>query len=158
MAVGADQIEQIIRDSIQNFGTTQTATNVGTVIDVGDGIAHVYGLQAALANELVEFSGIIDPHTGQPVLGIASNLSEDTVGVVVMGPYEDITEGTQVQTTGRIIEVPVGDALLGRIVDSLGRPIDGKGPVQTEKFRPVERLAPGVVVRLPVNTPWQTGN
>jgi F-type H+-transporting ATPase subunit alpha len=157
MAVGADQIEQIIRDSIQNFGATQTATNVGTVIDVGDGIAHVYGLQAALANELVEFSGIIDPTTGQPVLGIASNLSEDTVGVVVMGPYQDITEGTQVQTTGRIIEVPVGDALLGRVVDTLGRPMDGKGELNTTETRPVERLAPGVVDRSPVDTPVQTG-
>ncbi|HEY8687153.1 MAG TPA: F0F1 ATP synthase subunit alpha, partial [Chloroflexota bacterium] len=141
MAVGADQIEQIIRDSIENFGTTQTATNVGTVIDVGDGIAHVYGLQAAVANELVEFAGIIDPTTGQPVLGIASNLGEDTVGVVVMGPYEDITEGTQVQTTGRIVEVPVGDALLGRVVDTLGRPIDGKGDLNTTESRPVERIA-----------------
>jgi F-type H+-transporting ATPase subunit alpha len=157
MAVGADQIEQIIRDSIQNFGATQTATNVGTVIDVGDGIAHVYGLQAALANELVEFSGIIDPTTGQPVLGIASNLGEDTVGVVVMGPYQDITEGTQVQTTGRIIEVPVGDALLGRVVDTLGRPMDGKGELNTTETRPVERLAPGVVDRSPVDTPVQTG-
>jgi F-type H+/Na+-transporting ATPase subunit alpha len=157
MAVGADQIEQIIRDSIEHFGTTQTATNVGTVIDVGDGIAHVYGLQAALANELVEFAGIIDPTTGQPVLGIASNLGEDTVGVVVMGPYEDITEGTQVQTTGRIVEVPVGDALLGRVVDTLGRPIDGKGDLDTTETRPVERIAPGVVDRSPVDTPVQTG-
>jgi F-type H+-transporting ATPase subunit alpha len=157
MAVGADQIERIIRDSIQNFGATQAATNVGTVIDVGDGIAHVYGLQGALANELVEFSGIIDPTTGQPVLGIASNLSEDTVGVVVMGPYEDITEGTQVQTTGRIIEVPVGDALLGRVVDTLGRPMDGKGDLNTTDTRPVERVAPGVVARSPVDTPVQTG-
>ncbi len=157
MAVGADQIEQIIRDSIENFGTTQTATNVGTVIDVGDGIAHVYGLQAAVANELVEFAGIIDPTTGQPVLGIASNLGEDTVGVVVMGPYEDITEGTQVQTTGRIVEVPVGDALLGRVVDTLGRPIDGQGDLSTTESRPVERIAPGVVERSPVDTPVQTG-
>ena len=157
MAVGADQIERIIRDSIQNFGAPQAATNVGTVIDVGDGIAHVYGLQGALANELVEFSGIIDPTTGQPVLGIASNLSEDTVGVVVMGPYEDITEGTQVQTTGRIIEVPVGDALLGRVVDTLGRPMDGKGDLNTTDSRPVERVAPGVVARSPVDTPVQTG-
>ncbi len=157
MAVGADQIEQIIRDSIKNFGTAQTETNVGTVIDVGDGIAHVYGLQAALANELVEFSGIIDPTTGQPVLGIASNLAEDTVGVVVMGPYEDITEGTQVRTTGRIVEVPVGDALLGRVVDTLGRPIDGKGDLNTTETRPVERIAPGVVDRSPVDTPVQTG-
>jgi len=103
MAVGADQIEQIIRQHIQNFTETSAATNVGTVIDVGDGIAHVYGLQGALANELVEFVGITDPTTGQPVMGIASNLAEDTVGAVVVGPYEAITEGTQVRTTGRIV-------------------------------------------------------
>jgi F-type H+-transporting ATPase subunit alpha len=157
MAVGADQIEQIIREQIQHFGRTATATNVGTVIDVGDGIAHVYGLQGALFNELVEFVGITDEATGEPVMGIASNLGEDSVGVVVVGPYENITEGTQVQSTGRIVEVPVGDALIGRVVDPLGRPIDGKGPVNTTKMRPIERLAPGVVVRSPVNTPVQTG-
>ena len=157
MAVAADQIEQIIRGQIEEFGGTVTATNVGTVIDIGDGIAHVYGLQGALFNELIEFKGIIDPTTGQPVLGIASNLSEDSVGVVVLGPYEDIVEGTQVQSTGRIVEVPVGDALLGRVVDPLGRPIDGKGPISATGTRPVERLAPGVVARSPVNTPVQTG-
>ncbi len=157
MAVGADQIEQILRQQIESFGTTTTATNVGTVIDVGDGIAHVYGLEGALFNELVRFEGVIDPATGQPVLGIASNLAEDTVGVVVLGPYEDITEGTQVQSTGNVVEVPVGDALLGRVVDALGRPVDGKGPVETTRTRPVERVAPGVVERSPVNVPVQTG-
>jgi F-type H+/Na+-transporting ATPase subunit alpha len=157
MAVGADQIEEIIRQHIRSFGDTAAARNVGTVIDVGDGIAHVYGLQGVRYNELVEFKGVTDENTGGPVLGIAQNLGEDSVGVVVMGPYEDITEGTEVQSTGRIVEVPVGDNLLGRIVDPLGRPIDAKGPVQTDKFGPVERLAPGVVVRSPVNTPVQTG-
>lgn len=157
MAVGADQIEQIIREQIQKFGDTTTATNVGTVIDVGDGIAHVYGLQGALFNELVEFQGVIDPTTDRPVLGIASNLGEDSVGVVILGPYEHITEGNEVQSTGRIVQVPTGDALLGRVVDPLGRPIDGKGPVNATGTRPVERLAPGVVVRSPVNTPVQTG-
>ncbi len=157
MAVGADQIEEIIRQHIRSFGDTATARNVGTVIDVGDGIAHVYGLQGVRYNELVEFKGVTDESTGGPVLGIAQNLGEDSVGVVVLGPYEDITEGTEVQSTDRIVEVPVGDNLLGRIVDPLGRPIDAKGPVQTENFRPVERLAPGVVVRSPVNTPVQTG-
>ena len=157
MAVEADQIEQIIEQQIKNFGTNVTATNVGTVIDVGDGIAHVYGLRGALANELVEFVGITDPGTGESVLGIASNLEEDTVGVIILGPFEDIVEGTEVRTTGRIVEVPVGDALIGRVVDPLGRPLDGKGPIQTNKFRPVERLAPGVVVRSPVDTPVQTG-
>ena len=157
MAVGADQIEQIIRQQIEHFGTTTTATNVGTVIDVGDGIAHVYGLQGALFNELVEFQGIIDPTTNRSVLGIASNLGEDSVGVVILGPFQDIVEGTEVHSTGRIVEVPVGDALLGRVVDPLGRPVDGKGPLNTTRTRPVERLAPGVVVRSPVDTPVQTG-
>src|SRR5919199_1058523 len=155
MAVGADQIEQIIREHIRNFGDTAQSTSVGTVIDVGDGIAHVYGLQGALFNELVEFQGVTDRATGQPVLGIASNLGEDSVGVVVLGPYEDITEGTQVQSTGRIVEVPVGDALIGRVVDAIGRPVDGKGPLSTTGTRPVERLAPGVVDRSPVNVPVQ---
>ncbi|HLJ68691.1 MAG TPA: F0F1 ATP synthase subunit alpha [Chloroflexota bacterium] len=157
MAVGADQIEQIIRDSIKNFDSAGSATNVGNVIDVGDGIAHVYGLQGALANELVEFVGVTDANTGQPVMGIASNLAEDTVGVVVLGPYEDITEGVEVRTTGEIVRVPVGDKLLGRIVDPLGRPIDGKGNLMTAQTGPIERLAPGVVVRAPVDTPVQTG-
>src|SRR5947209_4272182 len=157
MAVGADQIEEIIRQHIRSFGDTATARNVGTVIDVGDGIAHVYGLQGVLYNEIVEFKGITDEVTGGPVLGIAQNLGEDSVGVVVLGPYQDITEGTEVQSTGRIVQVPVGDALLGRIVDPLGRPLDGKGPIQTDAFNPVERLAPGVVVRSPVDVPVQTG-
>src|SRR5947209_14127207 len=157
MAVGADQIEQILRQQIKGLDLTATTTNVGTVIDVGDGIAHVYGLQGALANELVEFEGITDPNTGQPLLGIASNLTEDTVGVVVLGPYEQVGEGTQVRTTGEIVRVPVGDSLLGRVVDPLGRPIDGKGPIETTETRPVETLAPGVVIRSPVDTPVQTG-
>jgi F-type H+/Na+-transporting ATPase subunit alpha len=157
MAVGADQIEEIIRQHIRSFDDTATARNVGTVIDVGDGIAHVYGLQGVLYNEIVEFKGVTDEVTGGPVLGIAQNLGEDSVGVVVMGPYQDITEGTEVQSTGRVVQVPVGDALLGRIVDPLGRPLDGKGPIQTDAFNPVERLAPGVVIRSPVDVPVQTG-
>ncbi|GAC1320393.1 MAG: F0F1 ATP synthase subunit alpha [Chloroflexota bacterium] len=158
MAVGgADNIEKIIRQHIEDFQGDTTATNVGTVIDVGDGIAHVYGLQGALFNELVEFKGITNEVTGQPVMGIASNLSEDTVGVVVLGPFEDIVEGTEVQSTGRIVQVPVGDGLLGRIVDPLGRPLEGKGEINTDTTYPVERLAPGVVARSPVDTPVQTG-
>src|SRR5579884_512257 len=116
MAVGADQIEQIIRQQIERFGSTTSATNVGTVIDVGDGIAHVYGLEGVRYNELVEFQGVIDENTGQPVLGIAQNLGEDSVGAVVLGPYEHIREGMEVRSTGRIVEVPVGDALIGRVV------------------------------------------
>lgn len=157
MAVGADQIERIIREQIKNFGNTAVATDVGTVIDVGDGIAHVYGLQGALFNELIEFQGIVDEATNEPVMGIASNLTEDSVGVVILGPFEEITEGTQVRSTGRVVEVPAGDALIGRVVDPLGRPLDGKGPVNATARRPIERLAPGVVVRSPVDVPVQTG-
>jgi F-type H+/Na+-transporting ATPase subunit alpha len=157
MAVGADQIERIIREQIKNFGDTAVATDVGTVIDVGDGIAHVYGLQGALFNELIEFQGIVDEATNEPVMGIASNLTEDSVGVVILGPFEEITEGTQVRSTGRVVEVPAGDALIGRVVDPLGRPLDGKGPVNATARRPIERLAPGVVVRSPVDVPVQTG-
>jgi F-type H+-transporting ATPase subunit alpha len=157
MAVKADEINEILRREIAGFAEEVEATNVGTVVSVGDGIAHVYGLEKALFNELVEFRGPVDEATGEPVMGIASNLEEDAVGVVVLGDYSKITEGMEVRSTGRVVEVPVGDALLGRIVDPLGRPLDGKGPVATDKTRPVERLAPGVVVRAKVETPVQTG-
>jgi len=157
MAVKADEINEILRRQIAGFVDEVESTNVGTVIDVGDGIAHVYGLEKALFNELVEFRGTLDEVTGEPVMGIASNLEEDSVGVVVLGDYSKITEGMEVRSTGRVVEVPVGDALLGRIVDPLGRPLDGKGPINAEKRRPVERLAPGVVIRAPVDTPVQTG-
>lgn len=157
MAVKADEINEILRRQIAGFDEEVEATNVGTVVDVGDGIAHVYGLEKALFNELVEFRGTLDGATGEPVMGIASNLEEDSVGVVVLGDYSKIIEGMEVRSTGRVVEVPVGDELLGRIVDPLGRPLDGKGPINTTKRRPVERLAPGVVVRAPVDTPVQTG-
>ncbi|HEV3312557.1 MAG TPA: F0F1 ATP synthase subunit alpha [Chloroflexota bacterium] len=157
MAVKADEINEILRRQIAGFDEEVEATNVGTVVDVGDGIAHVYGLEKALFNELVEFRGTLDEVTGEPVMGIASNLEEDAVGVVVLGGYAGITEGMEVRSTGRVVEVPVGDALLGRVVDPLGRPLDGKGPINTDKHRPVERLAPGVVIRAPVDTPVQTG-
>jgi F-type H+/Na+-transporting ATPase subunit alpha len=157
MAVKADEINEILRREIAGFAEEIEATNVGTVVDVGDGIAHVYGLEKALFNELVEFRGPVDEVTGEPIMGIASNLEEDSVGVVVLGDYSKITEGMEVRSTGRVVEVPVGDALLGRIVDPLGRPLDGKGPIGTDKRRPVERLAPGVVIRAPVDTPVQTG-
>ncbi|HZT96217.1 MAG TPA: F0F1 ATP synthase subunit alpha [Chloroflexota bacterium] len=157
MAVKADEINAILRQQIAGFDAGIEERTVGTVVDVGDGIAHVYGLQGALYNELVEFHGTLDQVTGQPIMGIAQNLEEDSVGVVVLGDYSGITEGVEVRSTGRVVEVPVGDGLLGRIVDPLGRPLDGKGPINTDKFRPVERLAPGVVVRSPVDTPVQTG-
>jgi F-type H+-transporting ATPase subunit alpha len=157
MAVKADEITEILRRQIAGFTDEVESTNVGTVVDVGDGVAHVYGLEKALYNELVEFRGATDEVTGEPVMGIAQNLEEDSVGVVVLGDYSKITEGQEVRSTGRVVEVPVGDQLFGRIVDPLGRPLDGKGSIQTDTFRPVERLAPGVVVRSPVDTPVQTG-
>jgi F-type H+-transporting ATPase subunit alpha len=150
VAVRGEEISSILRQQIQGFDEAVTAQNVGTVIEVGDGIARIWGLSNAMANELLEF-----PKSG--VRGLALNLEEDTVGCVVLGPYTDIAEGDEVVSTGRIIEVPVGDAMIGRVVDALGSPIDGKGPIATTATRPVERVAPGVVLRQPVNTPVQTG-
>ena len=132
MAVRGDEISSILRQQIQGFDEAVTAQNVGTVIEVGDGIARIWGLSNAMANELLEF-----PKSG--VRGLALNLEEDTVGAVVLGPYTDIAEGDEVVSTGRIIEVPVGDAMIGRVVDALGSPIDGKGPIATTSTRPVER-------------------
>ena len=122
---------------------------MGSVIYVGDGIARVYGLQGAMAGELLEFTG--------GTYGMVLNLEEDNVGAVLLGEYSHIKEGDVVKATGRIMEVPVGDAMLGRVVNALGQPIDGKGPINTNSYRPVERVAPGVVTRSPVNTPMQTG-
>ncbi len=144
-----EEILATLRERIDRFEPTVQARDVGTVIEVGDGIARVSGLSNVRMSELVEFpSG---------VLGMAFSLEVDNVGVVVMGDYTDIEEGDEVRRTGRIISVPVGDALLGRVVDALGRPIDGKGPILTEKYRPIERIAPGVVERQNVDTPVQTG-
>jgi F-type H+/Na+-transporting ATPase subunit alpha len=150
VAVRGEEISRILQQQIAGFEESVTAQNVGTVIEVGDGIARIWGLSNAMSNELLEF-----PKSG--VRGLALNLEEDTVGAIILGPYTDIAEGDEVVSTGRIIEVPVGDALIGRVVDALGQPIDGKGPIATTKTRPVERVAPGVVLRQPVNTPVQTG-
>jgi F-type H+-transporting ATPase subunit alpha len=149
----ADEITRVIRDRIAHFDGTATDTamvSVGTVIEVADGIARVYGLSGVGYLELVEF-----PRTG--LMGVAFNLEEDSVAVPVLGDYTVLHEDDEVRTTGRIIQVPVGDALLGRTVNALGEPIDGGGPIVTDKFRPVERIAPGVITRHPVNTPVQTG-
>jgi F-type H+-transporting ATPase subunit alpha len=127
-----------------------TVSNVGTVVEVGDGIARVYGLSQVMASELVEF-------TKNGVLGLAFNLEEDSVGVIIMGEYTEIEEGDEVRATGRIASVPVGEALVGRVVNALGQPIDGKGPIQTDKTRPIERIAPGVILRQDVDTALQTG-
>jgi F-type H+-transporting ATPase subunit alpha len=149
MAIRSDEIISIIKDSIERFEETAESRNVGTVVEVGDGIARVYGLDAALASELIEFPG--------GVMGMALNLEEETVGIVILGEAEAIKEGDTAKTTGRVVQVPVGQALLGRVVDPLGRPLDDKGSIETRKSRPVERIAPGVIVRKGVDTPVQTG-
>ncbi len=151
MASWADEISAIIERNIAGFGTSEAATaSVGTVIAVQDGIARVYGLQDVKYLELVEF-----PRTG--LMGMAFNLEEETVSCTILGDFTHLKEDDEVRTTGRIISVPVGDALIGRVVDPLGQPLDEKGPIVTDKYRPVERVAPGVITRQSVNTPVQTG-
>jgi F-type H+-transporting ATPase subunit alpha len=147
--IKASEINEIIRKQIENFETGVTVTEVGTVIKVGDGIAELHGLEKVMAGELLEF-----PHD---VRGLALNLEEDKVGAVLFGEFQAIREGDLVKRTGRIIEVPVGEALVGRVVDVLGNPIDESGPIVTEHYYPVERIAPGVVDRQPVKEPLQTG-
>jgi len=149
MAIRSDEIISIIKSAIDRFDETTETRSVGTVVEVGDGIAQVYGLEGALASELLEFPN--------GVRGMALNLEEETVGVVLLGDANAIKEGDTVKTTGRVVEVPVGKALLGRVVDPLGRPLDDKGPIETDLTRPVERIAPGVIVRQGVDTPVQTG-
>ena len=149
MAVRAEEIASILREQIEGFGTAVTATDVGAVIEAGDGVARVHGLSGAMYSELLEFSN--------GSMGIALNLEEESVSAVVLGEYADIKEGDEVRSTGRIIEVPVGDAMIGRVVDPLGNPIDGKGPINTNRTRPIERIAPGVTLRKSVNQPVQTG-
>jgi len=149
MAIRSDEIISIIKSAIDSFDETAETRSVGTVVEVGDGIAQIYGLSGALAMELLEFPG--------NVMGMALNLEEETVGSVILGDASDIKEGDTVKTTGRVVEVPVGQALLGRVVDPLGRPLDDKGPIKTDRNRPVERIAPGVITRQSVDTPVQTG-
>jgi F-type H+-transporting ATPase subunit alpha len=149
MAIRSDEITSIIKSSIDSFDAGIESRSVGTVVEVGDGIAQIYGLDAALALEMLEFPG--------GVMGMALNLEEETVGAVILGDASAIKEGDTVKTTGRVVEVPVGQALLGRVVDPLGRPIDDKGPIAAKTRRPVERIAPGVIVRQSVDTPVQTG-
>jgi F-type H+-transporting ATPase subunit alpha len=149
MAIRSDEITSIIRSEIKGFDEGADISGVGTIVEVGDGIAQIYGLSGALASELLEFPG--------GVMGMAFNLEEETVGALILGDYTGLKEGDQVKTTGRVVQVPVGDALIGRVVTPLGEPIDGKGPIETSKTRPVERIAPGVIVRQPVDTPVQTG-
>jgi len=149
MAAQEQDIVAIIKEEIEQFGAEVTTANVGTVVELGDGIARVHGLSAAKYNELLQF-----PHD---IMGLALNLEEDNVGAVILGEYNRIKEGDEVRSTGRVVEVPVGDAIIGRVLDPLGRPRDGKGAIKTEKLRPIERVAPGVTMREPVNTPIMTG-
>jgi len=147
--IRADEITTLLRQEIENYEGTIDVSETGSVISVGDGIARIHGLEKVMAGELIEF-----PHN---VAGIAMNLEEDQVGAVLLGEATEIKEGDEVRRTGRIMSVPVGDAMIGRVVNALGRPIDDKGPILTTEFNPIERLAPGVVDRQPVKEPLQTG-
>ena len=149
MDIRAEEISKIIRDQIGSYAAQVDVAEVGTVISIGDGIARIHGVERAMAGEMLEFP--------KGVFGIALNLEEDSVGTVLLGEYTEIKEGDPVKRTGRIISVPVGEEMLGRVVNALGQPIDGKGPITTKQFLPIERLAPGVVDRQPVKEPLQTG-
>ncbi|HEY8850375.1 MAG TPA: F0F1 ATP synthase subunit alpha, partial [Thermoanaerobaculia bacterium] len=147
--IKAEEITEIIRQQLTGIGKGVDVSEVGSVISVGDGIARVYGLDRVMAGELVQF-----PHN---VAGLALNLEEDNVGVVLLGEYQAISEGAVVRRTGRIMSVPVGPNLVGRVVNPLGIPIDGRGPIEAADHYPIERIAPGVVDRKPVKEPLQTG-
>ncbi|MCH5281087.1 MAG: F0F1 ATP synthase subunit alpha [Lachnospiraceae bacterium] len=149
MNLKPEEISSVVKEQIQRYASSLEVSDVGTVIQVADGIARVHGLSNAMQGELLEFPG--------EVYGMVLNLEEDNVGAVLLGSHKNINEGDIVKTTGRVVEVPVGDALLGRVVNALGQPIDGKGPVQTDKFRQIERVASGVITRKSVDTPLQTG-
>lgn len=149
LSIRPEEISTLIKSQIEEYKSDITVSEVGTVIQVSDGIARVYGLENAMSGELLEFQN--------GVFGLALNLEESNVGVVILGPYSEIKEGDQVKRTGRIMEVPVGEALLGRVVNPLGQPLDGKGPIEATAFRPVESSAPGVIDRKSVHEPMQTG-
>ena len=149
MNLKPEEISSVIKEQIKRYASELEVKDVGTVIQVADGIARVHGLENAMQGELLEFPG--------EVYGMVLNLEEDNVGAVLLGSHKNINEGDTVKTTGRVVEVPVGDALIGRVVNALGQPIDGKGPVQTDKYRKIERVASGVITRKSVDTPLQTG-
>ncbi len=149
MDIKAEEISKLIREQLGNLAVDVDVAEVGTIVSIGDGIAHIHGVERAMAGEMLEFP--------KGVFGIALNLEEDGVGAVLLGDYQKIKEGDTVKRTGRIISVPVGDAMLGRVVNALGQPIDGKGPIPSKEFSPIERLAPGVVDRQGVKEPLQTG-
>jgi F-type H+-transporting ATPase subunit alpha len=150
MAVNTKDLATLLKEQILNFKPAPSQVDVGEVIEVGDGIALVSGLRGAMSGELLEF-------TKNGTLGMALNLNPDNVGIMIMGEYQNIEEGDLVRSTGRIASVPVGDALIGRVVNAVGQPVDGKGPIETSTYRNIERIAPGVIMRQPVNTPVQTG-
>src|SRR5438093_6000460 len=147
--IRADEISRVLREEIENYEGAIDVSETGSVISVGDGIARIHGLEKVMSGELIEF-----PHN---VAGIAMNLEEDQVGVVLLGDYTEIKEGDEVKRTGRIMSVPVGDAMIGRVVNALGEPIDDKGPISTSEFIALERIAPGVIQRQPVREPMATG-
>ena len=149
MNLRPEEISSVIKDQIKRYADKLEVSEVGTVIQVADGIARIHGLENAMQGELLEFPG--------EVYGMVMNLEEDNVGAVLLGAQKNISEGDTVKTTGRVVEVPVGDALLGRVVNALGQPIDGKGPIETDKYRQIERVASGVITRQSVDTPLQTG-
>lgn len=149
MNLKPEEISSVIKEQIKRYAANLEVADVGTVIQVADGIARIHGLEKAMMNELLEFPG--------EVFGMVLNLEEDNVGAVLLGDHKNINEGDTVKTTGRVVEVPVGNAMLGRVVNALGQPIDGKGPIKTDKFRQIERVASGVISRKSVDTPLQTG-
>src|SRR6516164_726577 len=150
MRFKADEIVSVLQAEIEQYRSQLDSREVGRVLEVGDGIARIYGLSGVMAGEMVEFK-----RTG--VHGQAFNLEENSVGVIILGEYQEIAEGDEVRSTGNLLQVPVGDAMIGRVVDPLGNPRDGKGPIVTTTFRPVESIAPGVAGRQPVDQPVQTG-
>ena len=149
MNLRPEEISSVIKEQIKRYASELEVSDVGTVIQVADGIARIHGLENAMQGELLEFPG--------EVYGMVLNLEEDNVGAVLLGDQRNINEGDTVKTTGRVVEVPVGDCMLGRVVNALGQPIDGKGPIQATNFRQIERVASGVIARKSVDTPLQTG-
>ena len=149
MQLNPSEISDLIKSRIQNYESASEARNTGTIVSLQDGIVRIHGLSDALLGEMLEFPG--------DTFGLALNLESDSVGAVILGDYKHLKEGDTVKTTGRILEVPVGEALLGRVVDSLGRPIDGKGEIKTDQTAPIEKVAPGVIARQSVSQPVQTG-
>jgi F-type H+/Na+-transporting ATPase subunit alpha len=147
--IRADEISRVLRAEIENYDAAINVSETGSVISVGDGIARIYGLENVMAGELIDF--------GHHVVGIALNLEEDQVGAVLLGEYQNVKDGDQVKRTGRIMSIPIGEAMIGRVVNALGEPIDGKGPIATSEYQTLERLAPGVIDRQPVKQPLQTG-